>query len=240
MKQDNLYLQGTVAEDFTFNDRVADVFDDMVNRSVPFYETVIEAIAGLLASRLPTDSILYDLGCATGSTLLQLSRYLDRQDINYVGIDNAIPMLEKAQRKSELFSKDRIITFRNDDITTCDLPDAGAIICNYTLQFLRPMTRQSFIDRIYTALPEGGSLIISEKTISPNPQLNRDFIAIYHQFKKTQGYSELEIAAKREALENVLIPFSTQENIQILEKAGFKEVDVFFKWFNFCSFIAIK
>ncbi len=240
MKQDQLYLDGTIAQDFTFNEKVADVFDDMVSRSVPFYQTVISSIAALLKDRLPPGTTVYDLGCSTGSTLLQLSRLLERKDITYVGIDNASPMIEKAQLKSEHFSKSNIITFDTNDITTCPLPNAGAVICNYTMQFLRPLNRQGFLQRIYDLLPDGGILTISEKIISTAPQLNRDFIAIYHQFKKEQGYSELEIAAKREALENILIPFSQQENIEMLKKAGFKEVDTFLKWFNFCSFTAIK
>lgn len=240
MGQDNIFSSGTVKEDFTFNDKVADVFDDMIHRSVPFYDAVMEGTAELLALRLPKGSSIYDLGCSTGSTLLELSRRLIDDSIRYIGIDNAQAMIDKARRKSELYSKSHILTFKKDDITTCPLPDAGCIICNYTLQFLRPITREPFLRRIYNLLPAGGILILSEKTISHSARLNRDFITIHHQFKKQQGYSELEIAAKREALENVLIPFSLQENLQMLKESGFTEVEVFFKWFNFASFIAIK
>lgn len=240
MQQDKLFTNGKIAEDFTFNENVADVFDDMINRSIPFYEAVIDAIADLLELRLTDGDTIMDLGCSTGSTLLELSRRLKGKSINYIGIDNADAMLDKARRKCELFSKGDTISFTTDDITTCDLSKAKVILCNYTLQFLRPMTRQAFLDRLYQNLPRGGILIISEKTICHAKQLNRDFITLYHQFKKTQGYSELEIANKREALENVLIPFSFQENLQLLERAGFNEIEIFFKWFNFSSFIAIK
>lgn len=240
MQQDKLFTNGKIEEDFTFNENVADVFDDMVNRSIPFYEAVIDAIADLLELRLTDGDTIVDLGCSTGSTLLELSRRLEDKAINYIGIDNADAMLDKARRKCELFSKGDIISFTTDDIASCDLSSAKVILCNYTLQFLRPMTRQAFLDRLYQSLPEGGILIISEKTISHAKQLNRDFISLYHHFKKTQGYSELEIANKREALENVLIPFSFQENLQLLERAGFTEIEIFFKWFNFSSFIAIK
>ena len=238
--EDTLYSTGKVGEDFTFNDRVAEVFDDMLNRSIPYYHTVIDGMANLLARRLPAGSTLYDLGCATGTTLLELARRLPAMDFHYIGIDNAPAMLNKARRKSAMFGKTAVLQFRHDDITRCFLPAAGGIICNYTLQFLRPMSRQDFVRRLYDALPVGGALFLSEKTISPSSQLNRDFIDIYHSFKKQQGYSELEIAAKREALENVLIPFSLQENIAMLQNAGFTEIEVFFKWFNFTALIALK
>ncbi len=240
MTEDTLYSTGTVEEDFSFNDRVAEVFDDMLNRSIPYYRTVIEGMAQLLALRLAEGSTLYDLGCSTGTTLLELARRLPSKQIHYVGIDNAPAMLEKARKKSAMYGKTDILEFRQDDITRCALPAANGIICNYTLQFLRPLSRLSFVRRLYEALPEGGILILSEKTISHASRLNRDFIDIYHAFKKQQGYSELEIAAKREALENILIPFSLQENIALLEEAGFEEIETFFKWFNFTSLIAFK
>ena len=175
-----------------------------------------------------------------GTTLLQLSRLLPDKDFRYIGIDLAPAMLAKARRKSEMYGKSTILEFREDDITTCHLPEAGAILCNYTLQFLRPMYRQSFVNRLYACLPEGGVLILSEKTISHASRLNRAFIETYHCFKKQQGSSELEIAAKREALENVLIPFSLRENTAMLETAGFGEIEVFFQWFNFTSLVALK
>lgn len=238
--EDTLYAAGAVEEDFTFNDRVADVFDDMLNRSIPYYRTVIDGMAQLLACRLAPGSTLYDLGCSTGTTLLELARRLPDKDFQYVGIDNAPAMLDKARRKSAMYNKSEALQFRQADITVCPLPQAAGIICNYTLQFLRPLTRQAFVRRIYQALPEGGVFFLSEKTISHSGRLNRDFIAIYHAFKKKQGYSELEIAAKREALENVLIPFSLDENIMLMREAGFDEIETFFKWFNFSALVALK
>ena len=238
--EDNLYATGAVEEDFTFNDRVADVFDDMLDRSIPSYRTVIDGMAQLLACHLPPGSTLYDLGCSTGTTLLELARRLPDLDVQYIGIDNAPAMLAKARRKSAMFNKSEVLHFRQADITSCPLPQAAGIICNYTLQFLRPLTRQTFVQRVFDALPESGVFFLSEKTISHASRLNRDFIEIYHAFKKKQGYSELEIAAKREALENVLIPFSLEENIGLLREAGFAEIEPFFKWFNFTSLVALK
>lgn len=240
MNEDTLYTTGEVEEDFTFNDRVAEVFDDMLSRSIPYYRTVIDGMAQLLACRLPAGATLYDLGCSTGTTLLELCRRLPDKQFRYVGIDNAPAMLDKARKKSAMFGKSAVLQFRHDDITSCPLPSATGVICNYTLQFLRPITRQAFVDRIHTVLPEGGVFFLSEKTISHAGRLNRDFITIYHAFKKQQGYSELEIAAKREALENVLVPFSLEENIALLRQAGFEEIETYFKWFNFTALVALK
>lgn len=238
--EDTLYVSGAVQEDFTFNDRVADVFDDMLNRSIPHYRDVIDGMAQLLACHLAAGSTVYDLGCSTGTTLLELAHRLPDKQLRYIGIDNAPAMLDKARRKSAMFTKSAMIQFQQTDITCCPLPNAAGILCNYTLQFLRPLTRQDFVRRIYESLPEGGIFFLSEKTISHAGRLNRDFIEIYHAFKKKQGYSELEIAAKREALENVLVPFSLEENIALLRQVGFEEIETFFKWFNFTAIVALK
>lgn len=240
MQQDKLFSSGKIEKDFTFNQEVADVFDDMVNRSIPFYSAVINATADLLARHLAPQETVVDLGCSTGTTLLALHHRLQGRKIRFIGIDNAQAMLDKARKKCSRLAHASDITFQQEDITACTLSSAKAVICNYTLQFLRPLARQGLIDRIYRDLPSNGVLIVSEKTISHAAQLNRDFISIYHAFKKNQGYSDLEIAAKREALENVLIPFSVQENMQLFERAGFSTVEIFFKWFNFSSFVAIK
>ena len=121
-----------------------------------------------------------------------------------------------------------------------DRQGAGAFILNYTLQFIRPLKREDFLKKLYAALRPGGILLLSEKTISHDSRLNREYIDIYHQFKKSRGYSELEIAKKREALENVLIPFSIEENLDMLRHVGFTPVQTYFQWFNFASLIAVK
>jgi len=240
MKKDKLFDSGAITEDFTFNKHVADVFDDMLNRSVPFYSAVIDAIAELVRRHVPPGSKVYDLGCSTGTTLLELARRLDDMELHYTGIDNAPAMIEKAARKAEMYSKSAVIRFIEDDITSALPTDADVIICNYTMQFIRPPARSGFVRRIYDSLSEGGLFVVSEKIINHDKKLNRAFIDMYHRFKKQKGYSELEISAKREALENVLVPFSIQENLDLIRQAGFPTVETFFQWCNFASFIAIK
>ncbi|MDH4318310.1 MAG: carboxy-S-adenosyl-L-methionine synthase CmoA [Desulfobulbaceae bacterium] len=240
MTRDKLFHIESIREDFNFNEQVAEVFDDMLNRSVPFYGAVIEAIAGLVGNCAPRGATIYDLGCSTGGTLLELGRRLVKLEPTLIGIDNSDAMLEKARRKVGMFSKSEMITFQRADILTHDFSGADVIICNYILQFLRPMIRPDFVRKLYNSMPAGGILILSEKTISHDRRLNREFIAMHHQYKRDRGYSELEIASKREALENVLIPFSKDENGELLKQAGFSTIETFFQWFNFCSFVAIK
>jgi tRNA (cmo5U34)-methyltransferase len=149
-------------------------------------------------------------------------------------------MLDKARLKSELYTKQQSISFLLEDITAFDHPGAGAVIVNYTMQFIRPLQRESFLQRLFHSLRPGGIILISEKVISHDPRLNREYIDTYYQFKKSRGYSELEIAKKREALENVLIPYSIEENKTMLQKCGFASTETFFQWFNFISLIAVK
>ncbi len=240
MKKDKLFDSSAITEDFTFNEQVAEVFDDMLNRSVPFYSAVIDSVARLLRNQVPQGARVYDLGCSTGTTLLELSRRLVDMEFHYTGIDNAPAMIEKARRKAEMYSKSAVIEFIEDDITTFRPAGADVVICNYTMQFIRPLDRPRFVRRIYDNLPDRGLFCASEKIINHDKKLNRAFIDMYHQFKKRQGYSELEIAAKREALENVLVPFSIRENLDLIRQAGFPTVETFFQWFNFASFIAVK
>lgn len=238
--KDKIFHVASIDEDFTFSERVVEVFDDMLDRSVPYYHEVIRATAELLSKILKDDDRVVDLGCATGTTLLEFCRLIDNNSLRYIGIDNSQAMLEKGRLKAELYTKEKKIDFLEQDIVDINLPGTGAFILNYTLQFIRPVQREEFLYTIYNNLRPGGILILSEKTISHDHLLNRAFIEIYHRYKRQKGYSELEIARKREALENVLIPFSIEENRGILEKAGFSSVESYFQWFNFVSIAAVK
>ena len=238
--KDTIFQVNTIAEDFVFSEKVVEVFDDMLDRSIPFYHEVIKATAALLQRILQDNDQIVDLGCATGTTLLEFCRLIKNDRIRYLGIDNSTAMLEKGRLKAELYSKKKKISFLEKDITQIDLPNTGAFILNYTLQFIRPVLRRDFLQTLYNNLRPGGVLILGEKTISHDPQLNRIFIELYHQYKREKGYSELEIAKKREALENVLIPFSIEENRTILQKVGFRSVETYFQWFNFVAIAAVK
>jgi tRNA (cmo5U34)-methyltransferase len=238
--KDTIFKIQSITEDFVFNERVVEVFDDMLDRSVPFYHEVILASAQLLSRILEEGDTVYDLGCATGTTLLEFARLLEGKTLQFIGIDNSEPMLDKARLKAELYRKQDVLSFAADDITSFSASNAGAIIVNYTMQFIRPLLREQFLAQVFASLRPGGILLLSEKVISHDRRINREYIDIYHQYKKSRGYSELEIAKKREALENVLIPFSIDENKSLLAKCGFESVETYFQWFNFTSFLAIK
>ena len=240
MKDSLFDKQSGRPEDFQFSPEVAEVFDDMLGRSVPFYQETIAMAARLLENFLSPRDLIYDLGCSTGATMIELARNLEELDLKFIGVDNSRAMIEKATLKAELYCKKDRLRFIKADILECELDSPRAIIMNYTLQFIRPMMRQEFIQKLYSSLKPGGLLIISEKTLCHNSLFNRAFIQFYLDFKRQHGYSEIEIAKKREALENILVPFSIEENMKLLQQAGFKNCEQFFQWFNFSSFIAIK
>jgi len=227
-------------EDFQFSPQVAEVFDDMLERSVPFYKETMAMAASLLEAFVPVGAVVYDLGCSTGATMLELARRLPDRDLHFVGVDSSAAMVEKARLKAEVYAKSERLRFVQADILDCPLQDPAAIILNYTLQFIRPLQRPEFARRLHDALKPGGLLLVCEKTISHTPLFNRAYIGYYLDFKRRQGYSEIEIAKKREALENVLVPFSAAETVEMLQKAGFAQVEQFFQWFNFSGFVARK
>lgn len=197
-------------------------------------------VSKILQRFLEPRALVYDLGCSTGTTLIELARRLEDLELELIGVDSSPAMIEKAVLKAEVYSKRDQLRFIEADILDFELQECAAIIMNYTLQFVRPLQRQQFVERLYRSLRPGGVLIVCEKTISASPMLNRGFIEFYLGFKREQGYSEIEIALKREALENVLVPFAAGENLKMLRQAGFKEVEQFFQWFNFSSYVAIK
>jgi len=240
MTRDILFQEGHSSGKFEFDERVAEVFDDMLDRSVPFYEQVIQMTAQILGCTLQDGDTIYDLGCSTGSTLLELVRSLDPQKYSFIGVDNSSPMLDKAVRKAEKFAMQNNIQFLEVEITRIELAAAGAVILNYTLQFIDPAVRLEFLKKIHGCLRRAVVLILSEKVLFENERLNQVYLESYHQYKKERGYSELEIAKKREALENVLIPLTIQKNRDLLQEAGFRTVEIFFQWFNFVSIVAIK
>lgn len=242
--QDKLFLQSDKPEDFAFDERVAQVFDDMVSRSIPFYAEIQRIQADLIMEFLPEDSgIVCDLGCSTGTTIKQLTQHAKCPvSAKFKGYDNSEAMLAKARDKlSEAIKNNRVELHIADLACLPQLPSCHAIILNWTLQFVRPIDRELLLKKCFNALESGGVLLLSEKIISADPKLNRLYIDHYLEFKSSQsGYTDTENLRKREALENVLIPYRLDENIALLRRAGFKRMETYFQWFNFVCIIAIK
>lgn len=237
---DDLFQRVDGKQDFKFDEKVVDVFDDMVRRSVPFYMEVQRAMAELAATYATKNSRVYDLGCSLGTTAFEVAKRVN-PTIEVVGIDCSKEMIASARRQAKALNLATPLSFRNENIIEItELPNASVAILSLTLQFLRPIQRPSLVKRIYDSLPVGGVLLVFEKSVLADPDLNRLFIDKYYDFKMTNGYSEVEIARKRTALENVLIPFTIEENLQMFKDSGFRSASTFFQWYNFAAFLVIK
>jgi tRNA (cmo5U34)-methyltransferase len=244
MKRDRVFFESSVGtSEFTFNAEVAEVFDDMIVRSVPFYLEQQDMIKEIGKKFWIPSTDIYDLGCSTATTLINLCREIS-EPARFIGYDNSIPMLERAKRKvKEKGFDDRIEVRYGDlsgDLSKLSLSNSSVVTMCFTFQFVRPLKRDSLIKKIYDGLVENGVLVLTEKILTNSSSMNRFFIDFYYDFKRRNGYSENEILIKREALENVLIPYRIDENYEIFRRNGFEIVETFFQWFNFVGFICVK
>jgi len=230
----------SLIENFNFGKATAQVFDDMLNRSVPFYGEMQRMIAEMCGDFAVEGTNLYDLGCSTCTTFLHIDQSV-HPGVTFVGVDSSQEMLNKAKQKLTKAGFKRDYELVCGDINKgIEINNASVVIMNLTLQFVRPLYREKLIQSITRGLKDGGCLILIEKVLSEYSVLNRLFIKYYYDMKKRNGYSELEIAQKREALENVLIPYHFDENRELLLNNGFKGCDMFFRWYNFCGMVALK
>ena len=217
--------------DFAFDETVANVFPDMIRRSVPGYETVIP-LSGLLAARyVQPNSLCYDLGCSLGATTLALLDQLGDTPCEIVAVDNSAAMLEKAKNAREW---DRRVAFVEADVRDLKMERASVVFMNYLLQFIPPANRAELLQRIHTAMLPEGALLLSERLVG-----DEQFDAVHAEFKRANGYSELEVSQKRTALENIMIPDTLETHRARLHEAGFRKVDVWFRCLNWVSLLAI-
>lgn len=226
--------------DFTFDESVAEVFPDMIQRSVPGYSNIITAI-GMLAERFVTnDSQVYDLGCSRGAGILSVRRNVKAQNVKIIGIDNSEPMVERCRSHINAYQSSIPVDIHLGDIRNVEIENASMVILNFTLQFLPPHDRLALLKKIYQGLKPNGVLVLSEKFTFENQAMNELLIDLHHTFKRANGYSELEVSQKRTALENVMRTDSIDTHKQRLQQAGFSQVELWFQCFNFGSMIAIK
>jgi len=230
----------TKPADFKFNKSVVSVFDDMVNRSVPYYGEIQRMVAELAADFVQKGTDVYDLGCSTGTTLIGLNS-LVAEDITFVGLDESREMLEKCRKKLTEAGIKRTVELRQADLqNNPGISNASVVVMCLTLQFIRPVYRERLLKQIFDGLVPGGVFILVEKVLTEDSLYNRRFIKYYYDYKRRNQYSELEISQKREALENVLIPYKLSENSLLLREAGFQNAETFFKWYNFSGVVAQK
>ena len=240
MAKDTLFNEANPLGDFNFGEDTAEVFDDMLLRSVPLYPE-LQRMTGELANEFAIDeSIVYDLGCSTGTTLATLDAAIEKK-VTLIGVDKSAAMLKRARDRLTAQKSRHHCLFQQHDLDKpIDIKNASVVILNLTLQFIRPLKREQLVKNIYNGLHKNGCLILVEKVLGNDSLFNREFIKFYYALKKRNGYSDMEIARKRETLENILIPYRVNENTELLEKSGFEHVDIFFKWYNFCGFLAVK
>lgn len=226
--------------DFKFGTAVVGVFDDMVNRSVPFYGEIQRMLAEQAADFARPGSRVYDLGCSTGTTLIGMNTVVE-PSIEFVGVDDSTEMLDKCRSRLDeagfVRPYELVVADLNQGV---DIVNASVVVLCLTLQFVRPIHRERLLGRILAGLNPGGVLLLVEKILAEDSSFNRDFIRHYYSYKRRNQYSEMEIAQKREALENVLVPYKLSENITLLRDVGFQHCEVFFKWYNFAGLVATK
>jgi tRNA (cmo5U34)-methyltransferase len=225
---------------FAFDQRVVDVFPDMIKRSVPGYATIINMIGNLAERYALANSHCYDLGCSLGAATLAMRHRIRAADCKIIGVDNSAAMIARCQQVIAADSGEVLVELVEARIQDVQLHNASMAVLNFTLQFIPVDERLEMLRNICTGLNPGGVLIISEKVAfddEPHQQLMTD---LHHDFKRANGYSDLEIAQKRAAIENYLIPETLNAHRERLRQAGFNSVDVWFQCFNFASLIAIK
>lgn len=226
--------------DWTFDDRVAEVFPDMIERSVPGYSNIISMI-GMLAQRFVTpNSQVYDLGCSLGAATLSMRRHINMDGCKIIAVDNSSAMVSRCRRHINAFRASTPVEVIEANIQDIDIRNTSLVVLNFTLQFLAPAERQTLLNKIYQGLNPGGALVLSEKFNFSDSIVERLLFDMHHDFKRANGYSELEISQKRNMLENVMLTDSVETHKSRLHQAGFEHVETWFQCFNFGSLLALK
>ena len=226
--------------DFRFDQDVVEVFPDMIKRSVPGYATIVGMIGNLAERYAQTGSNCYDLGCSLGASTLAMRHRIKAANCQIIGIDNSSAMVTHCAKVMAADSGELPVELICSNIQDVDISNASVVVLNFTLQFIDINERCAILQRIYAGLLPGGVLILSEKVAFDDPPHHDLMIELHHNFKRANGYSDLEIAQKRSAIENVLIPETLEAHRDRLKQAGFTSSDVWFQCFNFASMIAIK
>lgn len=230
--------------DFAFDSDVVRVFPDMIKRSVPGYPTIVETIGLIAGQYARADSVIYDLGCSLGAATQSMRRHVRASGCRIIAVDSSAPMVERCQEY--LLAQDAMVEeltaaeVIHADITQLSLEPCSVVVLNFTLQFIAPAQRLELLSAIYRALLPGGLLVLSEKLAFADPRTQRSLETMHYVFKRANGYSELEIAQKRSAIEKVMLPDSLETHRDRLSRAGFSHSHSWFQSLNFCSIMAHK
>ncbi|WP_040727092.1 carboxy-S-adenosyl-L-methionine synthase CmoA [Thiomicrorhabdus sp. Kp2] len=240
-QKDTIYAQAHEAVGaFQFDESVVAVFPDMIQRSVPGYQTILTGIGELTKEYAQANSKLYDLGCSLGAAALTMRRNIKVAGCEIEAIDNSEAMINRATEYLHAYHSDIPVNLHCANMTDVPIENASVVVINFTLQFIDPEERDELVKKIYQGLKPGGVLILSEKIHFEDNKLQQAIEHMHLQFKRANGYSELEISQKRSSLENVLITDTEAQHIQRLNNAGFNSAGIWFQAYNFASFLAIK
>ncbi len=237
---DNLFAEQRAHTDFRFDASVARVFPDMIRRSVPGYTTIIPMIEVITNQYAQRGSHCYDLGCSLGASTLAMRHGIPFDDCTLVGVDNSAAMIDRCEHYIALDDHPLPVTLRCEDILSTDIQDASVTTLNFTLQFVAPEARAELLRRIATATRPGGVLILSEKICFDSEAEQEAQTRLHHEFKRANGYSDLEVSQKRSSLERIMVPETLEVNRQRLLNSGFEQVLLWYQCFNFVSMLAIK
>jgi tRNA (cmo5U34)-methyltransferase len=240
MGRDDLFAKPQQVVDFAFTDAVADVFPDMIRRSVPGYETIISLLGVIARCYVQADSNVYDLGSSLGASTLSVYQHSTVDNVSYHCVDNSSAMIQRCEKILSRHMPVADLNFTCADMQSVKIQQASLILLNFTLQFIAPDQRPSFLQQVYQGLLPGGALIIAEKLRFDDGDQQQLQTELHHEFKRANGYSDLEISQKRSSLENVLIPDTLEEHKERLHRVGFETVLVWFQCFNFVALLAVK
>ncbi|CCQ12295.1 tRNA (uridine-5-oxyacetic acid methyl ester) 34 synthase [Pseudoalteromonas luteoviolacea B = ATCC 29581] len=238
--KDSIYATEQTIKDFTFDQHVVEVFPDMIQRSVPGYATIVSTMGKLAGTYAQSNSTLYDLGCSLGAVTLSMRRNIEKENCQIVAIDNSSAMVERCKLHLQGFKSDVPVKVELGDINESAIENASVVAMNFTLQFIAPEQRAHLLEKIFAGLKPGGVLLLSEKIRGENEFNDNLLIDLHHDFKRANGYSELEISQKRTAIENVMITDKLSTHHARLLQIGFKHIQVWYQCFNFCSLVAVK
>ena len=240
-KRDALYSEPlSDVPNFEFDHAVVDVFPDMIKRSVPGYGTILNILGQIVERYAQTDTACYDLGCSLGAGILSMRHRIVAPGVEIIGIDSSEAMIERCRKVVDADSADVPVKLVQGDI--CDTPFESMSVCvlNFTLQFVPVEQRQSLLTKIAESMVPGGIVLLSEKLAFSDTEHQQLMIDLHHNFKRSNGYTDLEISQKREAIDNILIPESFEAHHERLLSSGFRSADLWFQCFNFSSIIAFR
>lgn len=241
MTKDRLYqnIHGQI-KPFEFDERVADVFPDMIQRSVPGYGQTLSMLSVIAKEYAQANSNIYDLGCSLGAASLAIRQSIEEQDCRIIAVDNSEAMVARCKKNIQRDHSNCPVDVIQSDILGVKINNASIVVMNFTLQFIPLLQRPALLKNIYKGLRPGGVLVLSEKILMESEAENNLMIELHHQYKRLNGYDDMEIAGKRSALENVLVPETLSKHKARLESSGFSEIQLYMQCLNFVSLIAEK